>query len=315
MKKKVLICDYVHDILPGELSALGFEVNYRPDIEAAEVDRILNNFSGVIVNTKTPMQKSQMDIGTNLEFIGRLGSGLDIIDLDYAAKKNISVISTPEGNMDAVGEHALGMLLSHLNKIHRAHESIKSGRWLREEHRGNEMENLVIGIIGFGHTGSAFARKLTGFKVRILAYDMYRKNWQDEFPYVEEVTLEYIQEHCDVISIHLPLTEETTHMINSEFFNACKKAPIIINTARGKNIYTPDLLGALSQGKIRAALLDVLENEKISNWSDSEKEMYGFILHHQDSIVTPHVAGWTDESKRKIATTMIQKISRQIKGK
>ena len=314
MRKRILICDFVHELLPRELIDLGFEVDYRPEITAPEVDVILADYSGIIINTKTPMQKAQIDIGKKLEFIGRLGSGLDVIDLSYARQKSVEVISTPEGNMNAVGEHALGMLLGYLNKISPAFNAIKSGNWLREEHRGNELEGITIGIIGLGHTGGAFARKLRGFDARLMSYDKYKSEWQDEYGYVEEVSLEYLQEQCDIISIHLPLTAETTYMIDKEFLAGCRKVPIIINTARGKNIRTRDLVEALRSGEIRAALLDVLENEKMSTWSDSEKDMYGFLINHNHCIITPHVAGWTQESKRKIAETMIRKISRQIKG-
>ena len=307
--KSVLICDHVHDVLLKGLEASSFNVDYKSAIESKEMTQILEKYHGVVINTKTPMFARQLMKATNLEFIARLGSGLDIIDLDIAKEQGVKVISAPEGNCNAVAEHALGMLLSLTNKIHTANAQIAQSLWNREANRGQELAGKSIGIIGFGHTGPAFSRKLMGFDMNILVYDKYRPDWGDAFPWVQRCSIEQIQAQADIISIHLPLSKETNHFVNTEFIDSVKKPFILINTARGKNVNTSALLEGIRQGQISGACLDVLENEKIATWKHDEREIYQALIDTGRVLMTPHVAGWTVESKRKIAQTLLDKIN------
>ncbi|MEZ4906607.1 MAG: NAD(P)-dependent oxidoreductase [Saprospiraceae bacterium] len=296
----ILITDYVHEFLIENLINDGFKVDYFPDITLVEVKEIINNYEGIVINTKIPIDKEMMDLGARLKVIVRLGSGLEIVDLNYAKEKGIIVKNTPEGNRNAVGEHALGMLLALMNNIVIANNEVKEFNWEREKNRGNELEGKTIGIIGFGNTGSAFAKLLSGFDIKILAYDKYKQRFASEFRNTIETDLKEIFEESDIVSFHVPLTKETYHMGNTDFFKSFNKDVFVINTSRGKVIKTEDLIENLSTKKIKGAAIDVFENEHPSTYTDDEKLMYSNLLSMENVVATPHIAGWTKESKFKI---------------
>lgn len=298
---KVLITDYVHPTLLTNLIQEGFIVDYLPEIDLEEVRKILAEYDAVVINTKTPLDKTILVQAINLKLIVRLGSGLEIIDLDYAQKKDIKVINTPQGNRNAVAEHALGLLLNLTNHITESFQEVKSMKWNREKNRGIELEGKTIGIIGFGNTGSAFAKILSGFDVKILAFDKYRQRFASDYRNVEEVDMETIFENVDILSFHIPLTEETKYIGNNVFFEKFKKNFFLINTSRGKIVNTDHLIEGLESGKILGAGLDVLENEKLDFYSTLERKLYFKLFNLNNVIVTPHIAGWTHESFRKIS--------------
>ncbi len=305
---KILVTDGVHEFLINNLENDGHEVLYLPQIELKEVRKIIKEYEVVVINTKTKMDKEMIDLAENLKLIVRLGSGLDIIDLDYCAEKNIIVRNTPQGNRNAVAEHALGMLLSLLNNIVVSSNQVKQFEWLREQNRGIELEGKTIGIIGFGNTGSSFAKLLSGFDVKVLAYDKYKKGFTDDLDYVIESDMKTLFKECDILSLHIPLTEETNHLVDYDFINRFDKNIFFINTSRGKIVDTVSLIKALDSGKIVGAALDVLENEKIKKLNIEEKKQYKNILNRTNVIVTPHIAGWTFESKFKIAKAVYQSV-------
>ncbi len=306
--KKVLITDGVHDLLVEGLKNAGFVLDYFPDIKLDEVKRIIHDYCAIVINTKTVMDKDMIDRADKLKLIVRLGSGLDIIDLEYAKKKNIVVRNTPEGNRNAVAEHALGLLLSLFNNIVASNVELKNMQWNREKNRGIELDGKTIGIIGFGNTGSQFAKKLSGFDVKILAFDKYKQRFADNLRYVEETTIDLILKESDIISLHVPLTKETLYFFNSDFIAKMKKEFYLINTSRGKVVNTKDLLEGLKAGKIKGAVLDVLENEKINSFSDRELKEYKDLNSMQNVLITPHIAGWTKESKIKISELVLKNI-------
>lgn len=305
---KVLISDKAHSVLSEGLKADGFEVVTLPNISLQAVHDCIHEYTGIIINSKIKTDKALMDKGNKLQFIGRLGSGLDIIDLDYAASKGIAVFNSPEGNCNAVAEHAIGMLLSLFNHLSRSNTEVKSFIWNREKNRGTELIGKTIGIVGFGHTGSSFAKKLEGFGVRVLAYDKYKTNYTAPFDFVEEVSPETIQAEADIISFHLPLTEETHLLVDQDYLMNCKDGVYIINTSRGKVLKLEDLLFALSIKKVAGACLDVFENEKFDTLELDEKVVLTKLLQLDEVIVSPHIAGWTHESLLKIAETLLSKI-------
>lgn len=309
---KVLITDDVDNSLITKLKSIDVSVDYFPKIQLSEVKNIIQNYEIIVINTRTVMDKEMMDLAVKLQLIIRLGSGLEIIDLEYASTKGIKVINTPEGNRQAVAEHALGLLLALMNNILPSSNQVRNFVWNRESNRGLELNGKTIGIIGFGNTGSSFARLLAGFDVNILAYDKYKQRFAEDFRNVKETVPEEIFECSDVLSFHVPLTEETVFMGDMNFFNKFKKAIFLINTSRGKVIRTNELISALKSGKVRGAGLDVLENENLSRYSDIEKEMYSELFSLKNVIVTPHIAGWTKESKEKIAELVYKKIANLI---
>lgn len=304
----MLITDGVHEVMLETFINKGYEVDYQPDITLSQSKDIIHNYHGAIINSKIKAHKDWLDNAKNLEFIGRLGSGMEIIDVPYAESKGIRVYSAPEGNRNAVAEHALGMLLSLANQLRKCDQDVRDLHWDRESCRGWELEGKTIGIIGFGNNGRQFAKKLQGMDMHVLAHDKYLNNYCSDMTWVTESTIHSIQEHCDIISLHLPLTEETHHYIDDQFFNDCKKNIVVINTARGKNINTTALIEHLKAGKVKGAGLDVFENEKPHNFTSEEKNMYTELYHMDNVILSPHVAGWTIESKYKIAKTLLKKI-------
>ena len=309
-KQKVLITDDVHPHLIQGLKALSYEIDYQPSIGYSDIFGIINKYQGVIINSKVRMTRELLGLSPKLKFIGRLGSGLEIIDIPAAEEQGTKVFSAPEGNRNAVAEHTLGMLLALANNLVWADIDVRKFHWDRELHRGFEIENKTVGIVGFGNNGSQFAKKLAGLEVNVLAYDKYKVNYANEFPYVQEVNLEKLLKESDIISLHVPLDTSTHFMIDRKLISKCKDGVIIVNSSRGKVIKTMDLLAGLKSGKISGACLDVFENEKTSTFSEGEQLMYGELYKLKQVILSPHVAGWTVESKYKIADSLLQQISK-----
>jgi D-3-phosphoglycerate dehydrogenase len=310
--KNVLITDYVHPVLIEGLEGMGFQVTYAPEISRDDCLLVVDVFSGIVINTKVRADRELLHKASSLKFVARLGSGLDIIDLEIAHKKNISVINSPEGNRNAVGEHAFGMLLSLLNHIPGADKEIRNEVWLREKNRGKELSEMVVGIIGFGNTGTAFARKFAGWQTKVLSYDKYKTQYASDLRFVEECSLDRLLTNADVVSLHVPLTDETLGMVDDLFISNCKQGAILINTSRGKVVRTRDLVKALVSGKLGGACLDVLENEDSGSYTYEERVLYNELFKLENTILTPHVAGWTIESKRKIAEVLLDKIKKLL---
>ncbi|MFY0712319.1 2-hydroxyacid dehydrogenase [Seonamhaeicola sp. NFXS20] len=305
---KVLHLDTNHELLINQLNNLGFTNHEDYSSSKESVEAIISEYDGIVIRSRFTIDKQFLDAATNLKFIGRVGAGLENIDCDYAKSKGVYLISAPEGNRNAVGEHALGMLLSLFNKLNKADAEVRNGKWLREENRGIELDSRTVGLIGYGNMGKAFAKKLRGFNVEVLCYDI-KDNVGDEN--AEQVSLKEFQQRVDVVSLHTPQTPLTLGMVNSEFINQFKKPFWLINTARGKSVVTSDLVSALKTGKILGAGLDVLEYEKASFeslFSTEMPEAFRYLIKAENVLLSPHVAGWTLESKEKLAQTIVDKI-------
>lgn len=305
---KILHLDSNHPILLEQLETLGFENHQDYSSSKEEIEAIIQEYKGIVIRSRFKIDKTFLDKATNLEFIARVGAGLESIDCEYAISKNIHLIAAPEGNRNAVGEHALGMLLSLMNKLKQANQSVKNGNWIREGHRGYELEGKTVGIIGYGNMGKSFAKKLRGFDVEVLCYDIL-PNVGDQN--AKQVPLEELQQKADVLSLHIPWTPETDKMVNDQFIHAFAKPFWFINTARGKSVVTADLSTALKTGKILGAGLDVLEYEKLSfeKLFEGEKpEAFTYLLEAENVLLSPHIAGWTFESHEKLAQVILNKI-------
>ncbi|MEY4903518.1 MAG: hypothetical protein RLZZ292_1333 [Bacteroidota bacterium] len=312
MQKKVLITDDLHPLMIEGLTQLGYAIDYQPNITLEAVRECIAQYEGLIINSKILVDKLLLDRAVRLRFVARLGSGMEIVDKPYAAQKGVAVLSSPEGNCNAVAEHALGMLLAFANNLLPADREVRQKIWLREKNRGFELAGKTIGIIGFGHTGSAFARKLKGMEMRVLAFDKYKSDYTHDFEYVEETTLENLQEQADIISFHLPLNPETKYFFDADFLKKCQKKLVILNTSRGNVVKTTDLIQALEKEMILGACLDVFENEKPVTYTQEEEAMYEHLYTFPNVILSPHVAGWTQESKYKLSKVLLEKI-REIK--
>jgi D-3-phosphoglycerate dehydrogenase len=310
---KILIADKVHPLLVEGLKKENWDVDYKPDILLNDVRRIIHEYTAIVINTKTKMNADMLEKAVLLKCISRLGSGLDIIDLETAKRKNIAVFRSPEGNCNAVAEHAVGMLLSLINHLGRANLEMRNFEWHREKNRGVELSGKTIGIIGFGHTGSSFAKKLSCWDVNLIAYDKYKEQFGDSFGFVKTVSLEEIKKEADIISFHVPLTDETLFMLNEEFIDSCKKRPIIINTSRGKVVHTESLIKGLRTKQIKGACLDVIENEKTESYTEEEYKMYEKLHQFENVVLSPHVAGWTVESFKKIAEVTLNRMKIYLK--
>lgn len=306
--EKVLITDDVHPQLIQKFVDLGFKVDYYPEISYEEVKSSIHNYEGLIVNSKILVNKAFIDVAVKLKFIGRLGSGMEIIDQAYAKSKGIGVFSSPEGNRNAVAEHAMAMLLALSNNIIKADREVREFIWKREENRGFELEAKTIGIIGYGHTGKSFANKLQGWNVTLLVHDKYKTGFSEPNLNIHETSKEELIKKSDIISLHLPLTEETFHYADHSMMEQMKIGSILINTSRGKVVDTMALIQMLKNGHLKGACLDVFENEKPEFYTQDEKKMYAELLKFSNLIVTPHVAGWTIESKEKLSNVLFEKI-------
>ncbi len=314
MKGKILFVDNTHDLLIKELTTLGYQCDYFPTFKRDDYLNIIHEYIGVVIRSGIVLDKVMLDKAINLKFIGRVGAGMESIDVHYAENLGIACLNSPEGNRDALAEHALGMLLTLFNNIKRADADVRKGIWEREKNRGVEIKGKTIGIIGYGNMGSAFAKRLKGFDANVIAYDKYKFNYSDE--YVKEVTLETLFLEADILSFHVPLTDETHYMFDDAFINKFKHDFYLINTARGKVVNTDSLVKALISGKIKGACLDVLEYEKFSFEeidSNTLPESYQYLIKADNVILTPHIAGWTVESKYKLAKVLLDKIIEVLK--
>lgn len=305
---KILHIDSNHPLLWDQLERAGF--NNEEDFTSSkeEVESKIQNYHGIVIRSRFKIDKQFLDKATNLQFIARVGAGLESIDCDYAISKGVNLIAAPEGNRNAVGEHALGMILSLFNKLNKADKEVRSGHWNRESNRGHELDGKTVGIIGYGNMGKSFAKKLRGFDVQVLCYDILA-NVGDEN--ARQVSLSELQKNADVLSLHTPWTSETDKMINADFITAFKKPFWFINTARGNSVVTADLVEALKSGKVLGAGLDVLEYEKLSFetlFEGKKPEAFEYLLQAENVLLTPHIAGWTFESKEKLAQTIVDKI-------
>lgn len=304
--EKILITAPAHQLLPETFRSLGFQVDEQPAITYDELKGAMADVTGLVVTTRLKIDRAILDAAPRLRWIGRLGSGMELIDEAYAGEKGIVCLSTPEGNRNTVAEHTLALMLNLLNRISKSFLEVKQGLWLRNENRGVELMGKTVGIIGFGNTGSAFARLLQPFDVTVLAYDKYRRDFGDG--YIREAALEAVCKEAEIISLHIPLTAETRYFANHTFFNCLEQKPYFITTCRGGVTNTADLIDALKQQRLTGAALDVLENEKLQTYSTLEKEQFGWLSNQPNVILTPHIAGYSFEAYRRMSEILLSKL-------
>jgi D-3-phosphoglycerate dehydrogenase len=305
---KILIIDEMHLSIIPLMENAGYIVDYRPEIDRPEIENIIKEYVGLIIRSKTPMDKPLLGKAVNLRFIARAGAGLDKIDLKYLEERDIKLFHAAEGNKDAVGEQAIGMLLCLFNHISRADQEVRKGIWRREENRGVELQGKTFGIIGYGNMGEAIARKLSGFDVNILAYDKYKSGFGTF--HVTEVGFKQLQAEADIVSMHVPLTHETRNFLTMEVIEQFAKPFYFINTARGEIISFETLNAAMDKGIILGAVLDVMENEKFSTFTKVQKIAFGKLAARENVVFSPHIAGWTYQSYEKINQVLVEKIVR-----
>jgi len=304
-KGRVLVIDKMHDSIIPLLNKIGYGVDIQLDLDKKKLIDIVGNYQGLILRSKIFLDDDIIS-NSNLKFIARAGAGTDNIDIEAVENSKVKIINAPEGNKDTLAEHTLGMLLNLTNKINSANNEVKNGLWKREANRGIELMGKTIGIIGFGHMGEAFANKLSGLGVKILAYDKYRNHFTNE--QVKESSLEQLYADSDILSIHVPLTVETRYKFNKTFFSRFHKDIILLNTSRGEVLILKDLVDLLNEGKIIAAGLDVLENEKLDSLTESQKSVFNDLVKFDNVIITPHVGGWSHESYERINHVLADKI-------
>jgi D-3-phosphoglycerate dehydrogenase len=306
---KILLIDTNHKILQEGLEKLGCICDADYTSSKVQIEEKISNYDGIVIRSRFKIDQQFINKATNLKFIARVGAGLESIDVDYAAAKGIHLIAAPEGNRNAVGEHALGMLLSLFNNLKKADLEIRQGKWLREANRGVELDGKTVGLIGYGNMGKSFAKKLKGFDVEVICYDI-KDGVGDEN--CKQVTLAELQEKTDVLSLHTPFNELSHKMINTQFINKFKKPIYLINTARGSAVVTDDLVTAIIEKKVLGACLDVLEYEKLSFENlfenDNLPEAFNYLIHADNVLLSPHIAGWTVESNIKLAQTIVDKV-------
>ena len=304
---KIALLDDVHDLFRFCFEGQGWKVDLLSDSSRSALKETISEYDGIILRSRIKMDEDLLQHANSLKFIGRPGAGLENIDLDYCEARGIKVYRSPEGNRDALAEHALGMLLMLFNNLKKADSEVREGLWRREENRGHELMGKTVGIIGYGYMGEAFAQRLSGFGVKLMAYDKYKSDFGNDM--VDEVSLEELKMESDVISLHVPLTEETRGMINADFLSGLSRSVYLLNTARGPVVNTADLVDALQSGKVKGSCLDVLEQEstsfeKVDHLPDSMQEL----LASDKVILSPHIAGWTHEAKQKMAEFLVEKI-------
>jgi D-3-phosphoglycerate dehydrogenase len=307
---RILLLDKNHPLITEQLSANNCILEEDFTSSYDEICQKIENYEGVIIRSRIPLDKNFLEKGRNLKFIARVGAGMENIDIPVAEKLGIQLINSPEGNRDSVAEHVVGMLLILMNRLFIASQEVKNGIWLREENRGDELLGKTVGLIGYGNMGKATAKRLSGFGCTIIFHDIL-PGLSDE--YATQVSLEELKEQAEVLSLHIPLTEATSYLINESFISDMKNDFYLVNTARGKNIETKSLVNALQSGKVKGACLDVLEYEKSSFENlEIENEELQYLLHSEKVIVTPHIAGWTHQSKKKLAQVIVDKIIDQF---
>ena len=305
----VLFVDQVHPFLKENLEKIGYQCVVKPGLDREDLLGLLPGLTGIIVRSRFRLGPEELSLANSLRFVGRVGSGLENIDVDYASGRGIACLNSPEGNRDSVGEHAVGMLLALLNKLCQANAEVSRGCWNREKNRGTELMGKTMGIVGYGNTGSALARCLSGFRMRLLAYDKYKTGFGNQA--VSEATMEELFDQADFLSLHLPLTNETRQLVDLGYLNRFRKNIVLINTSRGQVVNTRDLVTALESGRLSGAALDVLEYEHLTFEKLELRELpppFQYLAAHPRVMMTPHVAGWTHESYRKLSEVLFEKI-------
>lgn len=306
LNKKVLIVDKMHDSIFAMLEGIGFEADYQPEISREEVYQKISAYEVIFVRSKINVDDLLLQAAPFLKVVGRAGAGIDQVDVEALKNRNITLINAPEGNRDAVAEHAVGMLLCLFNKMLIADAQVRQGIWDREGSRGLELKGKTVGIVGYGNMGRAFAKRLQGFGCRILAYDKYHSGYGTEM--VEESSQEKIWEEADILSLHIPLTPETHFLVDSAYLQRFRKSIFIMNTARGEVLSLAALQKAMENGKVRGAALDVMENEKLQQLSPEQEKVFQYLVKNDRVLLTPHVAGWTQESYVKINKILVEKL-------